>query len=356
MIILTGTIVTLKVLIGKKFPITFQAKWLLFGTNDHFWEASENYDKSSKTSRRAAMPVFWKRLLHPFSHFPILPFVPAVPLFLPVIPLFLTIPNGFASLETVYIKRNSTSRFQPLYEFEVFDAWISPETYCPHTDQYVHHQPLALRGRHEVGSLLGAWGCHCLACPRDVQGLPKHKEVYSWITLWEFSYFHMKAEARSAALSSTRRPSCIPGSELSRSSTRRTRSTDRTTRLLIALLGLFLIAETPMVNIASKINSWRLSHSKCRELWASSPPSTGGSSTKSATTRWGTSWTCSPSSTAPPTSSSTASCPHSSGRPSARWWTGRGGPLRCWPTATCYLSSQQRCELKRQPNLLANTL
>ena len=63
-----------------------------------------------------------------------------------------------------------------------------------------------------------------------------------------FLTFTLKAEARSAALSSTRRPSCIPGSEPSRSSTRRTRSTDRTTRLLIALLGLFLIAETPMVN------------------------------------------------------------------------------------------------------------
>ena len=38
---------------------------------------------------------------------------------LPVIPLFLTIPNGFASLETVYIKRSPTSGYQPLYEFEV---------------------------------------------------------------------------------------------------------------------------------------------------------------------------------------------------------------------------------------------
>ena len=70
-----------------------------------------------------------------------------------------------------------------------------------------------------------------------------------------FLTFILKAGARSAALSSQRRPSCIPGGELSRSSTRRARSTDRTTRLLIVLLGLFLLAETPMVHIASKINS-----------------------------------------------------------------------------------------------------
>ena len=65
-----------------------------------------------------------------YTHSPIFPYSHLSQLYLfslPVIPLFLTIPNGFASLETVYIKRNSTSgnstsRFQPLYEFEVFDA------------------------------------------------------------------------------------------------------------------------------------------------------------------------------------------------------------------------------------------
>ena len=100
---------------------------------------------------------------------------------LPAIPLLLTIPNGFASLETVYIKRSPTSGYRPLYEFQVFFAWICPDAYHPSaTDQLawprqsVHHQPLALRRRHEVGSLLGAWGCHRLANPRDVQGLPKH--------------------------------------------------------------------------------------------------------------------------------------------------------------------------------------
>jgi len=130
-----------------------------------------------------------------------------------VIPLFLTIPNGFASLETVYIKRNSTSgnstsRFQPLYEFETSMFTINLWLY---------------------GVVMKLVPCLVLGV---VTALLVH-EMY-------------KAEARSAALSSTRRPSCIPGSELSRSSTRRTRSTDRTTRLLIALLGLFLIAETPM--------------------------------------------------------------------------------------------------------------
>merc|ERR1719222_951105 len=41
-----------------------------------------------------------------------------------VIPLFLTIPNGFASLNYIHIKRNST--FQPLYEFE--PTWVHPDS------------------------------------------------------------------------------------------------------------------------------------------------------------------------------------------------------------------------------------
>ena len=37
----------------------------------------------------------------------------------PVVPLFLTIPNVFASLETVYIKLGITSQYQPLFSFKV---------------------------------------------------------------------------------------------------------------------------------------------------------------------------------------------------------------------------------------------
>ena len=58
-----------------------------------------------------------------------------------------------------------------------------------------------------------------------------------------------QAEAHSLALSTTRRASIRPlvrGGR--RDSTRRSRSTDRTTRLLIALLVLFLLSETPLVS------------------------------------------------------------------------------------------------------------
>ena len=130
--------------------------------------------------------------------------------------------------------------------------------------QHVHDQPLAVWRRHEVGSLPGPWRCHCLACPRDVQGVPIHIGSCTYVGLIPdplskiFPTLTLKAEARSAALSSMRRPSCIQGGgggqAQRRSSTRRTRSTDRTTRLLIALLGLFLIAETPMVCVVSQIN------------------------------------------------------------------------------------------------------
>ena len=155
MIILTGTIVTLKVLIGKKFPITFQAKWLLFGTNDHFWEASVNYDKSSKTSRRAAMPVFWKRLLHPFSHFPILPFVPAVPLFPPSDP---SLPDN-------------------------------PKWVCLTGDR-LHKKEL----HKQISALVWVWGILCLNIPRYI--LSYHRPVcspstsgstgssWSWFPAW----------------------------------------------------------------------------------------------------------------------------------------------------------------------------
>ena len=123
---------------------------------------------------------------------------------------------------------------------------------------HLHDQPLALRRCHEVGSLSRAWGCHCSAYPRDVQGITTQKVSCSCIDFLKTLSFPFnltfKAEARSAALSSTRRQSCTSGSALQRrSSMRRARNTDRTTRLLIALLGLFLIAETPMVLISASL-------------------------------------------------------------------------------------------------------
>ena len=70
----------------------------------------------------------------------------------------------------------------------------------------------------------------------------------------------------------------------------------------------------------------------------------GWSSTRSATTRWETSWTCSRWSTARPTSSSTASCPPSSGWPCARCWTGKERlSLQCWPPY--HPSSRRKCKL-----------
>ena len=44
---------------------------------------------------------------------------------------------------------------------------------------HLHDQPLALRRCHEVGSLSRAWGCHCSAYPRDVQGLTTQKVLCS---------------------------------------------------------------------------------------------------------------------------------------------------------------------------------
>ena len=46
---------------------------------------------------------------------------------------------------------------------------------------HLHDQPLALRRCHEVGSLSRAWGCHCSAYPRDVQGLTTQKVSCSCI-------------------------------------------------------------------------------------------------------------------------------------------------------------------------------
>ena len=124
------------------------------------------------------------------------------------------------------------------------------------------------------------------------------------------------------------------------------KNTDKTTKLLSIILIFFLTAELPQVRethtnecsgndrttvLMSFSENWQISqhpHSEkmsimklentvsyLRAYWACCQPSLASSSSLSATTLWGRWWTWWPSSTVQPTTSSTASCPQTSGRP-----------------------------------------
>ena len=92
------------------------------------------------------------------------------------------------------------------------------------------------------------------------------------------------------------------------------RNVDRTTRLLVVILVLFIIAEFPPVRMLSSLA--RVTFLNYRECLVCSQLSWENSSFLTVTTQWGRWWTWWPSPTAQSTSSSTASCPHSS---ESRW-------------------------------------
>ena len=160
--------------------------------------------------------------------------VAVIQCFFSVIPFFLTVPNTLSSLGTVYVYNIANAegkKFEPLHLFQVRISNSFPQTsFYPQT------------------SWLG---------PDDILkiNLWLYSVVMKLIPCLVLAVFTSlliramyQAEAQSLALSSTRRCSIRPlvkGGR--RNSTRRSRSTDRTTRLLIALLVLFLLSETPLV-------------------------------------------------------------------------------------------------------------